>query len=818
MRSDRGDALRVLRDVKRGARVENVQCSKLLSRCQKSGDWGLGLDAFRAFQRASLRADVVTFTCAIKCCEKGKWRSVLGFLARMGAERVPANAKSADACVNSCGGEWQRSAQLLASWCRRGLRLDSVLCHSLADAARGDESRRDDEDGKDSWRQGLHVLRRMAAAALRGDAFTRCVGMKASDWRRGFLLLEDHPVVLRAALARSPWSRAGALMARLDMVSAGQRLAPHGASFSSAISACREMPQGWQRALWLLAQAAEAEAASFVPRAAALGCCEAQLRWREAAELLTDPDPSTLRSALAACGANWVAALAMLMGAKAAARGVEGWRALLWSCEAASAWPAAVALIERAERSEVDEPCALSAIRSCGKCLAQSAGLGLLWRLESDAGRSQQREDVCFLPCALAALLVEDPAVIHGALAECARALPHAAPAKSKTSRELFPLLWATATLGASSAHFAQRVWGVLGSSLGAFSGEELVLLAWGAAAARDAGAGAGGFFPAIQEEVQRRASSEPTELLAHAWAAHFAQRLPSGFLAWLRCQLQRLGRARDGPSQRGCGRLAGAEPEGEGLAAVLQLPDCLVLNKEAGWEVCDQHGARQVVDLLRSKLGWQHPILWDAEQQFGFLHRLDVPSSGLLLAATSYERYYELQLQLRTGSMTRDYAILSHGWWPSNRRSIHASVYWGERTLCRAGGRGKPSVTLPKVLGHLAQRGECFSFLVARILTGRRHQIRTHFAHVGHPVVADHQYTARSTRRRDQELLDRHFLHRFHLAFEGSALKEPLPAELRRLLRRLEPVRPRELQWSLGSWEEVLALGDERELRGWKD
>ncbi|CAJ1357445.1 unnamed protein product, partial [Effrenium voratum] len=57
----------------------------------------------------------------------------------------------------------------------------------------------------------------------------------------------------------------------------------------------------------------------------------------------------------------------------------------------------------------------------CGKCLAQSAGLGLLWRLESDAGRSQQREergliwgasgaalwDVCFLPCALAALLVE---------------------------------------------------------------------------------------------------------------------------------------------------------------------------------------------------------------------------------------------------------------------------------------------------------------------------------------------------------------------------------------------------------------------------
>ena len=33
-----------------------------------------------------------------------------------------------------------------------------------------------------------------------------------------------------------------------------------------------------------------------------------------------------------------------------------------------------------------------------------------------------------------------------------------------------------------------------------------------------------------------------------------------------------------------------------------------------------------------------------------------------------------------RFGSIRGDYAILSHGWWPSNRRSIHASVYWGAR------------------------------------------------------------------------------------------------------------------------------------------
>lgn len=60
---------------------------------------------------------------------------------------------------------------------------------------------------------------------------------------------------------------------------------------------------------------------------------------------------------------------------------------------------------------------------------------------------------------------------------------------------------------------------------------------------------------------------------------------------------------------------------------------------------------------MLRDRL--RLPILEDASKQFGFLHRLDVPSSGLLLLATSSESYLHLDLLLRSGAMKRSPAQL---------------------------------------------------------------------------------------------------------------------------------------------------------------
>lgn len=78
-----------------------------------------------------------------------------------------------------------------------------------------------------------------------------------------------------------------------------------------------------------------------------------------------------------------------------------------------------------------------------------------------------------------------------------------------------------------------------------------------------------------------------------------------------------------------------------------------------------------------------------DTGHNRGFLHRLDVPNSGLLLVATSYGAYYDLQLQLAAGHLGRDYLVLVHG--SAALRNLQARVSRrGDRSV--AGGRGRPS------------------------------------------------------------------------------------------------------------------------------
>jgi len=51
--------------------------------------------------------------------------------------------------------------------------------------------------------------------------------------------------------------------------------------------------------------------------------------------------------------------------------------------------------------------------------------------------------------------------------------------------------------------------------------------------------------------------------------------------------------------------------------------------------------------------------ITHDVEHSFGFVHRLDKPSSGVLLATTKFDAYYMVSWQLTVGSLAREYALV---------------------------------------------------------------------------------------------------------------------------------------------------------------
>uniref|UniRef100_A0A7S4RUQ2 Pseudouridine synthase RsuA/RluA-like domain-containing protein n=1 Tax=Alexandrium monilatum TaxID=311494 RepID=A0A7S4RUQ2_9DINO len=247
-----------------------------------------------------------------------------------------------------------------------------------------------------------------------------------------------------------------------------------------------------------------------------------------------------------------------------------------------------------------------------------------------------------------------------------------------------------------------------------------------------------------------------------------------------------------------------GADPEAP-ASIVLDLPDLCVVHKPPGWEVdCADVGTGILLSTyLQQRYSPQEaPLVHYEEHQFGMVHRLDRVSSGLLLVGKTFLGFHSLGWQLNTGRLEREYMVVAHGHFPPSLRLIDAKVFH----LHAEGGResqvleqGKPSQTRVTTLGHYALRDhpdETFSIVVIQIITGRRHQIRTHLAHVGHPTVADGKYMSRERFVRDRQWCSRNFLHRYRLGFQdvdGTLLEAAalLPEDLRAALAHLVPCGP---------------------------
>jgi len=272
----------------------------------------------------------------------------------------------------------------------------------------------------------------------------------------------------------------------------------------------------------------------------------------------------------------------------------------------------------------------------------------------------------------------------------------------------------------------------------------------------------------------------------------------------------------------------------------VLELPDILVLYKPPAWQVDTQDVGpigHRLSEFLQAAVAGAGPsraaargLGRDRSHAFGLVTRLDTPSSGLLLAATTYEAYYSLRWQFAEDTVERDYVCLLHGWMDPSVSHLSADIGYARAqgtvpTQISDGGRR--ATTFVKVLAHGAADASSsadagtrrVSLVAVRIGTGRRHQIRAHVAHAGHPVVGDTKY---SDERQDFDWCPRNFLHRYHLAFQrvdGSRFhaSASLPLDLTRVLAALAPCGPasaRALQeeWrvcggSPRSWDELEPL-----------
>jgi 23S rRNA pseudouridine955/2504/2580 synthase len=163
-------------------------------------------------------------------------------------------------------------------------------------------------------------------------------------------------------------------------------------------------------------------------------------------------------------------------------------------------------------------------------------------------------------------------------------------------------------------------------------------------------------------------------------------------------------------------------------------------------------------------------------------VHRLDKETSGILVVAKSEEVVDELQSRFENGEVEKEYLALVVG-------RLHPRE--GKIGLPLLGREGKP--VSASTLYHVEKEFSDTSLLRVRTETGRMHQIRLHFAKLGHPVVLDSQHGDFSFNRQFRKAhgLRRLFLHASSIAFDYKGKKRkwvaPLPEDLARTLKSLE-------------------------------
>ncbi|MGH6800860.1 MAG: RluA family pseudouridine synthase [Methylocella sp.] len=189
--------------------------------------------------------------------------------------------------------------------------------------------------------------------------------------------------------------------------------------------------------------------------------------------------------------------------------------------------------------------------------------------------------------------------------------------------------------------------------------------------------------------------------------------------------------------------------PVGENIALEIVFEDehLLVIDKPAGLVVhpAGGHESGTLVNALLAHCGASLSGIGGVRRP-GIVHRLDKGTSGLLLVAKTDAAHRGLARVFadhgKTLPLTRAYLAFVWGT-PARPSGIidaplarHASAR--QKIAVVPAGRGRSALTHWRLIESFA--GEA-SLISCKLETGRTHQIRSHMAHIGHPVLGDPVY-----------------------------------------------------------------------------
>jgi len=225
---------------------------------------------------------------------------------------------------------------------------------------------------------------------------------------------------------------------------------------------------------------------------------------------------------------------------------------------------------------------------------------------------------------------------------------------------------------------------------------------------------------------------------------------------------------------------------------------DLIILSKQAGLVVHPAQG-NWTGTLVHALLAHSDQLgTLAGEDRPGIVHRLDKDTTGLMMVAKNDHAQAALSEMIKIRSIDRRYITLVHGYITPDSGLIDAPLARDPRDRMRMAvsdaESAKQAVTTFRVLERFmaGTRDDGYTLVECKLYTGRTHQIRVHMNYIDHPCVGDQVYGKKNPK--SDRGLERQFLHAYRLELTQPitgvevALRDPLPADLAKLLRSLEP------------------------------
>ncbi len=183
--------------------------------------------------------------------------------------------------------------------------------------------------------------------------------------------------------------------------------------------------------------------------------------------------------------------------------------------------------------------------------------------------------------------------------------------------------------------------------------------------------------------------------------------------------------------------------PQDIPIDVVYEDEDVVVINKEAGMVV--HPGVGNYSGTLVNALAYRYqdnPLFSSGELRPGLVHRIDKNTSGLMVAAKNEMALQKLAKQFFDHSTERTYTALVWGIPEEEEGTIEGSIGRDPRDRVKMacspdGSEGKRAITHYRIIEKLGY----VSLVECTLETGRTHQIRVHFEHMGHPLFNDDLY-----------------------------------------------------------------------------